>query len=454
MSLAQIPEGIDVTITPAIISDLIRDHKTAHDRMIEQYNRYTGNELPINKRTFTDTTKVNRKLANDYRGEIVDQLVGFLFGKPITYVLDETVSDTDRKYFTNFMRYNIFDNLDLETGRRSSICGTCPRILYVDKQGKEKIMYCPPWEVIFVYSASLQEPQYALRYYTVVDTVKNTTITKVEWYDKTSITFYTNSGSGQYVLDLSVPVNPMPHLFTGIPVIEFESNDERQSDFYKTTSLIDSYDRTLSDVQNEIEEFRNAYLIFTGCKISKEDVIAARQVGSFTGLDADANIKFLTKDINDTFFENHKKTLRENIYRFSKTVDISSDTFSGSGASGETRKWLLVALEMRAAIRQMKFSKSLYNQFKILASLWAKKGVSITENEINYEYDRLYPQELKLEAEILGLLDGKVSKKTQLSVFSPVRDVDKEIENIAAEKEAEPAPTTLSVNENEEEEEN
>ena len=82
--------GVD--ITPAIISDLIKDHKTAHDRMVEQYNRYTGDDLPIDARTFDDTTKINRKLANDFRGEIVDQLVGFLFGKPITYTLDEKIT--------------------------------------------------------------------------------------------------------------------------------------------------------------------------------------------------------------------------------------------------------------------------------------------------------------------------------------------------------------------------
>jgi len=58
-----------------------------------------------------------------------------------------------------------------------------------------------------------------LRYYeiTVKEGNEKKTKTRVEWYDDLTVTYYLEDESGEYVLDISEPVNPQPHLFDLVP---------------------------------------------------------------------------------------------------------------------------------------------------------------------------------------------------------------------------------------------
>lgn len=430
-------------VNSLIIKSLISEHATSRKQMIDDYNHYQAKELPILSRTFTDTEKTNRKLINDFRGEIVDQAVGFLFGKPITYGLnkekykgDENAYARDLENFREFLANNQIEDVDLETGKKQGICGACPRLLYIDKAGKERVMYLNPWEVIVIYDSSIDKVQYAMRYYDIdiIDVEGNKkTRTKVEWYDTEKVTYFLQGEDGGYALDTTETENPKVHLFKEVPIIEILNNDERLSDFYKVESLIDAYDRALSDAQNETEEFRLAYMVLEGVDITKEILAEARVTGAIS-YDIGGKAGYLTKDINDTFLENHKKNLRDNIYRFAKRIDMQSETFTGQGSSGEARKWIMTALEFSVAIKQLKFAKGIINMFKVLQTAWSVKEIGITYDKVTFSFDRNFPQELKLEAEILGSLKGLVSLKTALGLFSPVRDVDEEIKRIEQEK--------------------
>lgn len=53
-----------------------------------------------------------------------------------------------------------------------------------------------------------------------------------------------------------------------------------------------------------------------------------------TGTSQNADVTFLTKNINDSFTEHHLERLQDNIYRFSKTPNLNEDSFgSASGIS-------------------------------------------------------------------------------------------------------------------------
>jgi len=440
-------------INSKIMNDLILSNRSLATEQSASFNKYNGYDLPIQARVFADTSKINTKMSNDYRGEIIDQIIGYLFGRRITYGIDKTAYKTgittqgmatynevlyerDLKEFKEFLkRINVAD-LDVEAGRKSSIAGTCYRLCYIDNQGLERVMNIPPWECIIVDDESIDEVQFALRYYTVLDVPLNgrsKNRTRVEWYDMENITYYISDG-GNFILDPNEPINPQPHLFSRVPISEFKNNEARQSDFVKVETIIDAYDRTLSDAQNEIEEFRQAYMAFTGVDIDKETIEKARKSGAFS-IPAGGKIEYITKEINDQFLENHKKTLKDNIYRFSKTVDMSDEKFSGSGMSGEARKWKLLSLETKAATKELKFAKGLNNMFQVLSTSWQKKGLTLDWKNIVYLFDRNVPLELSQEADITMKLKGLISEKTRLSIFSPVKDVDAEIQQIKLEQE-------------------
>ena len=436
-------------ITTKIIADLIKENASVQINLVRKYNAYCAIGLPITSRSEPKTGKANNKLVNDYRGEIVDQIVGYLFGNPVTYSLkievgqkaEDTTYKKNLQVLKDFNQLNNSEELDAETGKMMSVCGRAARLLYIDRDGKERQMDVRPWEVIFVYDQSLDEVQYAMRYYNVYDmsTGKPQTRTRVEWYDDKNVSYYISSDKG-YVADYMqvqidtkvVPVSSQAHLFDRVPLIDFQNNSELLGDFEKTESLIDGYDRVVSDAQNEIEDLRLAYLIFKGV-IPDEGVLAeAKRTGAF-GCEKDDEIGYLTKSINDAFIENQKKSLRENIYRFSKTVDVNADTFTGSGASGEARKWLLLALENRGSTKERKFKSGIHTLFSIIVTAWKKKGININPNDIEVQLDRNLPAELKQEAEIQSMLKGIVSDRTRLKLFSIIKDVDEEIRQLEVE---------------------
>lgn len=430
-------------MTSQIIRDLILNHTRASSDMATNYERYKGRQLPIDLRTFPDANKINNKIGNDFRGEIIDQSVGYLFGKPATYTLDKARFNDAGAYknasdaLQNFLRTNHIEDLDAETGKMASICGTASRLCYIDKAGAERVMNVNPWEVIYIYDRSLDEVQYALRYYVMTDVGTNGSASpklRIEFYDSENVTYWIRQGAGEFILDATEPVNPQPHLFSKVPLIEFRNNEERLADFAKVEGLVDAYDRTLSDAQNELEEFRQAYMLFKGAQIDKETITAARNTGAFS-LPVGTDASFLTKQINDVFLESHKKTLRENIYRFSNSVDMSAEKFSGSGASGEARKWQLLPLEQKVGIKERKFQKASSKMFEIISTAWQKKGIIIDWRDIKISLDRNVPIELALEADVQVKLKGLISDRTRLEIFSPVRDVDAELSQMKTEAE-------------------
>jgi SPP1 family phage portal protein len=442
-----------------IIKDQIQDWKKYLEGRYELYLEYIG-QVPILKRSLP-TKKINEKLVNDFRGDIVDQKVGYLFGNPISYKINNPInpetgqpkySDKDMEKFNEILRLwkmrNSIEDLDSETGRMMGACGYGARLLYLDTNGQEKIMNLNPWEVIFIYNGTLDQVDYAIIRYTIEEKNQNGTVNKtyVEWYEPTQVAYYIDDGQGNLTLDNQYDINPAPNLFGFVPVIPFENNNEWLCDFEKVKSLIDAYDLSLSDIQNELEEFRMAYAVFAGdMDVDLTELEKMRQTGVFY-LPEGVQASFLTKQINDSFLENHKKTLNENIYKFAKRVDMGAEGFSGADSSGEARKWKLVNFENDIVTSERKFAKGLRQQFKCLCEAWKKRGIKLDYEDIDFEFKRNLPVDMQYEATANQTLKGLVSEETRLGLLSFIPDPKKELEKIKEERKADALDPYMNPN--------
>jgi SPP1 family phage portal protein len=134
--------------------------------------------------------------------------------------------------------------------------------------------------------------------------------------------------------------------------------------------------------------------------------------------------------MNDTAIENHLNRLEGNIMRFGKSVNMTDESFAGN-LSGVAIKYKLMALENKCITLERKMTASLRQQFKVLATAWAKKGIPVDYTNIFFQFKRNLPVNLLDEAQTTAQLRGHVSERTRLSQLSFVDDVEWELEEMA-----------------------
>lgn len=443
--LKQLQKGkeIDSNMIKMLVDDFmpIASHKKS------LYDRYTVTDVPIQHRQMPDGTKVNNKLNNDFAGEIVDTKIGYVLGNPIKYTLDRNYygDDFEERYrehqgqINRFIVRNQMNDKDIELGKLVSICGVAGREVYIDKNGEEKIANLPAWEMIFL-TDSDDRVLYALRLHTELREVDNKLeeFLCVDFYDENKITYFIenkrNDGNA-YVLDEEQEVNPMPHVFGITPIVKVTNNNEEMGDFERVLSLIDGYDKTMSDVNSEIEQFRLAYMYFKGVEIDEDTIEQAKQAGGFQ-IPSDGDIGFITKMISDAVVEHHLNRLEENINRFSKHVNLSDPDFGG-GDSSLANKYKMNAMETKAQLLEVKMKSAFLRQFEILSNAWAKKGIVIDYLNIYFDFTRNLPVNILEEADETIKLKGLVSERTRLARLSFVDDVDFELDQMQKDRERE-----------------
>lgn len=408
------------------------------------YDRYMTVEgsVPIMRRTprFNEQDPINNKINNDFFSEIVDFKTGYFAGKPIAYgysrgtEAEETTGgkegiDEATKLITDFVTRNNMYGVDMEVTKFASIYGYAGRLFYIDTDGAERVMPVHGFKTIILSSTDISEPEYAVRYF-YTRTVTGQKIWTVEWYDDTFVTTYEGG-----LTDLT-EVDKRLHMYNYCPLQGIANNHEMLGDAEKVLSLIDDYDKVLSDNSNEVESFVHAYMIFENLNIDDETIRAAQKSGSLkfrtTGTQQ-GKAYFLTKDINDAFTEHHLERLEDNIYRFSKTPNLGDESFGS--ASGISLKFKLHGLETKCGMYQAQMMNAAQYMWKLLASAWTKKGMDIDPLQVTMDFKRNFPQDTLTEAQMVQtLISAGIPKEVAYSQLSFVDDVDYIMNLIEAEE--------------------
>lgn len=440
-------------ITEDLIPEIITANKKDHDRMFRLYQRYKaeidGPEIFSRSALSYDSfdkndkiqrldDKVNNQLNNAFDADIVDTKIGYMFGHPISYKMDEESDeqkpkeDSEEKEIKKkskhqlileefLLRNNVEDN-DPEYGKLAAICGKGARLAYIDRDGYERIKNIDPWEVSFI-GDDIHEPDYSLRHY------KYDGVTYAEFYDETNIYYFAQESSGFELEDIQ------PHMFDYNPLFGLANNKELKADAEKVMSLIDAYDRTFSDASNEIEQYRLAYLVLKGLGMDEETLKKLKESGVFELYEETDDVKYLTKDINDALIEHHLDRLEENILRFAKSVNFTDEAFGGN-LTGVAMRYKLLALENKCITMERKFVASLRYQFKVIFSAWEKRHGFKKEDYLKlwFAFKRNLPANLLDEAQTTAQLKGNISERTRLSLLSFVDDVDYELQEMQKEQ--------------------
>jgi SPP1 family phage portal protein len=126
--------------------------------------------------------------------------------------------------------------------------------------------------------------------------------------------------------------------------------------------------------------------------------------------------------------------LEGNIMRFGKSVNMTDESFA-SNLSGVAIRYKLMALENKCITMERKMTAALRQQFRVLATAWAKKGIPVDYTNIFFQFKRNLPVNLLDEAQTTAQLRGHVSERTRLSQLSFVDDVEWEMEEMSKDDE-------------------
>jgi SPP1 family phage portal protein len=418
-------------------NDFIKDFIDIRNERLRKYKQYTTekNAIDDRKKPKSDLIKVWNKIHNSFFNLIVDQKVGYVFGNPISYQIEEEVTENEREWVKEYLYNQDVFLKDIETGTQQAACGVSYRLLDIETNiigTNANLTNINSWNAYMLghkEAAVVLSEDYTEKGHTQILTL----------YTKDLIVEYHSATSDiNRMMEFTV-AGGMDNLLGIVPVFEFRNNQEMHSDFETVEDLNDAYDRMISSGADEVEQFRLAYMMIKGTDIDGEEAkkIFEGETGILNIPDANGDASFLTKMMPKEFFEYFVGVLEKNIFRFSKSVDVNDEAFAGGNESGEARKWKLIALEFKANLTESWFEKGLRDMFEgIVAYMRIKQGMnSIVSSNIYADFTRTLPVDLGYLADTLTKLTTILSERTILGMVPGIDDVDSEMEQKQRERE-------------------
>ena len=415
----------DKILTKEIIKKFVQLDRTENARKLKLFDYYMGKHNILN-RTYEDPTKPNNKVVNPYANYITTMITGYFIGEPVQYTgPDEEILSK----YQDVMDYNDEPSVNKDIAKWQSVCGEGYDVTYIDKAGNIRFKALPAIGMIPIYNDDLDEELlFHIRYWRSYDIEHDHWIDYVEVYSAFDIIKYQTDAGGNLN-----QIESNYHVFGQVPVTPYFNNDECQGDFELVISEIDAYDSFESDSVNEADYFADSYLVLSGMEGTTSEDVAGMKENRVLVFPEGGQGQWLTKTVNDTWIENEKKRLDQDIHKFSCCPAMTDEEFSAN-ASGVAMKYKLLGLENKVGIKENEFEKGLRRRIELIYSVMNKVAGGMDYLDINIVFTRNLPQDLSAAVDTVVKLDGIVSDETRLALLPMDIDTEVELEKVEEQK--------------------
>lgn len=371
----------------------------------------------------------NLKVRTNFIKKFIKEEVSYLLSNKPTYI---SKSDNSKEIeFVNFKLSHWDKNHDKMLLRDMLSYGSIFELYYTSELGEE-----------LLFNSKIVSPRDG---YLLTDDFGRAKIFfrffKKKFDTKQYIDIYT-SDFIYHVDDSFVEVSkPTENIFGEVPVKVGYVSAYKEHDtlFNELKDLQDAYETNLSDIVNEISDYRLAYLIMLGFNIDhktkdehgKTQLDYMKEKGIINSSEKDVIIKFLTKDINDTFVQNTLDVLKKNIYEISNHIDTNEKLQSNT--SGSALRNRLIGLEQRVRDSEGSMKNIIQGRMYFLFKLFNKiENVNYDYRDISVKFTLNIPQDDLLMAQTLSQfgIGENISLKTALAQLSFINNPDQEIKLI------------------------
>lgn len=378
-----------------------------------------------------DTPVMDRETPNDilaihnFADYIVSVNTGYMLGNPVEYVsLDEKDIDAIMDVYRS---QNIYD-IDSDLGEDCSLFGQAFENIYRDETGTVQSARLSVYNTIVVYDNTLKHNKLFAVYYAQSTEDKNTL----------DVTVWTKTHEINGVLKGSVftEESQTEHFAGDVPVIHYMNNKRMKGDFEAVISLIDAYNILQSDRVIDREKLVDAILAFYGANLNADDQKAIKDNRAI-GLPEGSKAEYLIKNIDEADADVLRQTLAADIHKFSKTPDLTDETF-GDAPSGVSILYKLLAFEQNIKKKERQFEAGLRERFKVYSTILTKASKlsgAVDVNDISITFKRALPKNDFETSQMINNLEGVVSNETLIGQLSFVQDASKEGEKLKEQQE-------------------
>lgn len=398
----------------------------------KMYRYYKGDTDAIRKYLFV-TERSNLKINLNYIKKFIKEEVAYTLGNDITYE-SRTENDNvikDIEYYT--AHWNELHDTDLM--KYLLIFTKVYELYYIDDNAEFCSKIIKPTEGYAYYDESSKKVLF------FIHTFKNDFDTINSYVD-----VYTADKIYHFDSKFNEIAAPTVNIFGEVPVSIGELTDEGYDDsLYKDLKgLQDAFETNLSDIGNEISDFRNAYLLFKNAEVNEEDIPNMKKLGiiQLPGDKADAN--WLIKNINDTFIQNTLDRYEDTMYQLA--CHINHNESLQSNLSGVALRSRLIVLENKCSLEIKAHKNIVKNRLRFLfIYLDLKKNKVYDYKDVKALYTPNIPTDDLSTAQMLAQVpEGIISKDTSRGLFSFVNNKVAEAEKVKSEQEYELSSINLN----------
>ncbi len=461
-----IRNDVNILTIPELIKIYIDEFNVSKERqlMIKGENYYKVENDILDRKMYRyedehkveDETKTNNRLAHGFMHILVDDKVNYLLVKPYTL---ECKDEKYLKSVTDILGKRFQKKLS-QLGTEASNKGKAWLHPYINPNGEFKAMKIPSEQCIPIWMDNdHEELQAFIRFYgvEVYEGKEKKIITKAEYHTFDGVAYYMQDSNGEIILDAEMYLNTdgenliLPHFevngvrgtWERVPFVPFKNNDFELPDLQFVKTLVDDYDKSRSDVSNDIEDIKNFIMGLRGYGGEKlSDFMRDLSYYRAVKLDADENagLEKIETTINIDAAEKHYQQLRKDIFDFGQGVDKNSDKL-GNSPSGIALKFIYSGLDLNCNAMEDNF-KWAFEQLLYFVNKYMELTKQTASNE---EITIVFNRDIAIN-ESQAITDcqnskGTISNQTIIANHPWVKDAGTELSQIEEENRAHEPPT-------------
>ncbi|WP_338958512.1 phage portal protein [Fusobacterium nucleatum] len=390
---------------------------------------YSGKHNILNKKNRT-TDKEDAKLVHDYPGYITTIATAYFLGKPISYTLQDDKLKKDFEKLSEYLSTEEEQQENFEHSENCSIFGKSYELWYKNVDNTIGNVVVDPRDCFILRDNTVKKEITAAVRWDKTKNKEDKWVYTLEVYDSTNVTTYKFLSDSDKKEVPNIKGVTKLHGFNQVPIIEFLNNKRAFGDFKKVVSLIDGYDEAASTSIDDMTDFTDALLVLTNVGGTDKETLKKIKEDKLMLIDDDGDAKWLIKQVNDSYAQNNKNRLNQDIHKFSMIPDMQDKEFSGN-SSGVALGYKLLALEQLAAQKEMHFKKAINQRLQLMIDFY---NLKISPKDIQKVFTRNVPKNLVEAADTAQKLQGIVSHETILSILPFIEDAKVELEKIKAEE--------------------